>query len=436
MAAARKALAIPDDRVFTDVDTCIRVDQAGPDHPLPGDRGSRRLRRTGRAVRHRHSGGKTLRGDARRCRPHDCRRRQGRHPHGDQLAACLVSEPRHRQAAGRRGRHRPARSRCTTTTAIAARSITSPTRSRSTPEKVAAQKQGSWWYKKAFGGGSLLDYLGYGVTLGTWYLGGRAPSEVTAVVDQPAGLEVDEHSITICRYEDGLSKFETRWGTFTDPWTLQPQPKCGFVLVGTEGTISSYDYEKTIRLQTRARPEQHEVPVDELEAPRRRPVEYCSTARRPARRSPARSIRSLRGSASASSTPPSARRRRSALWALPRDRRCSGKDHRPGQLRAGRGESGGRGRAGAALSPARSPGIPAGHRPDRCRRHHLRPSRCLPPGRLSRRRHLQPDLGEGRRAARRVLPGCRRSRPIIAPCWRTRLSRSSTSPPIPARVSG
>ena len=34
------------------------------------------------------------------------------------------------------------------------------------------------------------------------------------------------------RYARGLSKFETRWGTLTDPWTQQPQPKCGFVLVG------------------------------------------------------------------------------------------------------------------------------------------------------------------------------------------------------------
>ena len=37
----------------------------------------------------------------------------------------------------------------------------------------------SWWYQKAAGGGSLLDYLGYGVTLGTWFHGGRAPIEVT-----------------------------------------------------------------------------------------------------------------------------------------------------------------------------------------------------------------------------------------------------------------
>jgi glucose-fructose oxidoreductase len=135
-------------------------------------------------------------------------------------------------------------------------------------------KAASWFYKRAAGGGSLLDYLGYGTTLGTWYHGGRAPIEVTAVVDETPGLEVDEHSITVARYERGLSKFETRWGTFTDPWTLQPQPKCGFVLVGTEGTISSYDFEPTVRVQTRAHPEGRAVPVDELVAPRRNPVEY------------------------------------------------------------------------------------------------------------------------------------------------------------------
>jgi glucose-fructose oxidoreductase len=135
-------------------------------------------------------------------------------------------------------------------------------------------KSESWFYQKAHGGGSLLDYLGYGTTLGTWFLNGRAPLEVTAVVDQPAGLEVDEHSVTVARYEQGLSKFETRWGTFTDPWTLQPQPKCGFVLVGTDGTIGSYDYEPTIRVQTRDHPEGRDLPVDTLLPPFQNPIQY------------------------------------------------------------------------------------------------------------------------------------------------------------------
>jgi len=143
------------------------------------------------------------------------------------------------------------------------------------PETVAREKPQSWFYKKSHGGGSLLDYLGYGTTLGTWYMNGRAPIEVTTIVDQPAGLEVDEHSLTIARYDTGLSKFETRWGTFTDPWVLQPQPKCGFVIVGSEGTVSSYDGEKTIRLQTRAHPEGEATPVDAIAPPEQNPIQYA-----------------------------------------------------------------------------------------------------------------------------------------------------------------
>lgn len=133
-----------------------------------------------------------------------------------------------------------------------------------TAEEVEAEKPASWFYQRAHGGGSQLDYLGYGTTLGTWYLGGRAPLEVTSVVDRPAGLEVDEHSITIARYDFGLSRFETRWGTFTDPWTDQPQPRCGFVIKGTDGTIASYDYQPVVHLQTREHPGGVDVPADPL----------------------------------------------------------------------------------------------------------------------------------------------------------------------------
>ncbi len=142
------------------------------------------------------------------------------------------------------------------------------------PEEVAAAKPHSWFYQAELGGGSLLDYLGYGTTLGTWYQGGRAPLEVMAMRHVPEGLEVDEHSITVARYGHGLSKFETRWGTFTDPWTHQPQPKCGFVIVGTDGTIANYDFEQTIRLQSRDCPQGKELDVDVLHEPFQNPIQY------------------------------------------------------------------------------------------------------------------------------------------------------------------
>ncbi len=141
-------------------------------------------------------------------------------------------------------------------------------------EPTAAEKSASWFYSKAQGGGALLDYMGYGATLGSWHLGGRSPLEVTCAWHQTEGLEVDEHAVAIIRYAFGLSKTETRWGTFTDPWTHQPQPKCGFVIKGTEGTISCYDYEPTIRIQTRSRPEAYEIPVEATTAPNRNPIEH------------------------------------------------------------------------------------------------------------------------------------------------------------------
>lgn len=143
-----------------------------------------------------------------------------------------------------------------------------------TPDEVARQKPGSWWYKAAAGGGSLLDYLGYGATLGTWFMDGRVPIDVTATTWGGAGLEVDEHSVTVLRYAVGLSVMQTRWGTLTDPWTEQPQPRCGFVLVGEDGSIASWDYDDHVTLQTRAHPAPVAVPVDALAAPHRAPVEH------------------------------------------------------------------------------------------------------------------------------------------------------------------
>jgi glucose-fructose oxidoreductase len=94
------------------------------------------------------------------------------------------------------------------------------------------------------------------------------------LVDETPGLEVDQHSVTVARYARGLSKFETRWGTFTDPWTHQPEPRCGFIIVGADGTIASWDYAPALRVQTRQRAEGFAVPVDPLSAPFRNPVEY------------------------------------------------------------------------------------------------------------------------------------------------------------------
>ena len=88
------------------------------------------------------------------------------------------------------------------------------------------------------------------------------------------GVTADEQSVTTARYGEWLSTFHTRWGTFSDPWEHQPQPKCGFILKGSEGTISNYDYEPTIRLQTARHPEGKIIAVDKQKKPLMNPVQY------------------------------------------------------------------------------------------------------------------------------------------------------------------
>lgn len=131
-------------------------------------------------------------------------------------------------------------------------------------QPTEADKAGSWWYSKAAGGGSLLDYLGYGTTLGTWFRGGEVPHAVTATTHVALGLEVDEQSIVVAAYRSGLSSFQTRWGTFTDPWNHLTQPRTGFVVLGTQGSLASYDYDPHVTLQDREHLDGLVVPADTL----------------------------------------------------------------------------------------------------------------------------------------------------------------------------
>lgn len=125
-----------------------------------------------------------------------------------------------------------------------------------------ATKQASWWYSPEFGGGSLLDYLGYGATIGTWFRDGELPTAVTAHTWGSDGLDVDEQSVVTAAYSTGLSTFQTKWGTFSNPWQHQPAPACGFVVVGTGGTITSRDFAPAVMVQTMEHPEAFAIPVD------------------------------------------------------------------------------------------------------------------------------------------------------------------------------
>ncbi|RQG94246.1 Gfo/Idh/MocA family protein [Natrarchaeobius chitinivorans] len=129
---------------------------------------------------------------------------------------------------------------------------------------AGAPPDGSWFYDPEAGGGSLLDYLGYGATFSTWFRGGELPSDVTAETYVPEEMTVDVQSSTVCRYESGLSTLQTSWRLLTNPWEIQPQPPKGYEIVGTAGAISTRDREVPIRVTTEDEPEGYAVEPDPL----------------------------------------------------------------------------------------------------------------------------------------------------------------------------
>lgn len=129
---------------------------------------------------------------------------------------------------------------------------------------AGAPPDGSWFYDPAAGGGSLLDYLGYGATFATWFRDGDLPEAVSATTYVPPELDVDVQSVSTCEYATGLSTFQTTWRMITNPWEIQPQPAKGYEVVGTAGSISTRERAAPVRVQTYDRPEGYTVDPEPL----------------------------------------------------------------------------------------------------------------------------------------------------------------------------
>jgi len=129
---------------------------------------------------------------------------------------------------------------------------------------AGAPPEGSWFYEDSEGGGSMLDYLGYGATFSTWFRGGDLPERVTAERFVPEGRDTDFQSATVCRYDEGLSTFQTTWRMLTNPWETEPQPMKGYEIIGTEGAVSTRERDVPIRVTTEERTEGFVVDADAL----------------------------------------------------------------------------------------------------------------------------------------------------------------------------
>lgn len=131
----------------------------------------------------------------------------------------------------------------------------------------------SWFYDGDAGGGSLLDFMGYGVVNTTWFRGGDLPESVVAEAYVPEGLDVDTRSTAVVTYDGRQSVYQTTWERHPE-LERDPEPRSGTVVVGTEGTISTRTTESGYRLQNEAHPEGTVVEPDPVDEPYGNAVQY------------------------------------------------------------------------------------------------------------------------------------------------------------------
>lgn len=106
------------------------------------------------------------------------------------------------------------------------------------------EKTHEWWYHRALGGGSPMDYLGYGCILSRWFLGKKAIAAFAEARNFTSEYsDVDDHSTLILRFEDTQALIEGTWSTFSAGGLPN-----GPIIYGTEGTLVVDRMNNTISL--------------------------------------------------------------------------------------------------------------------------------------------------------------------------------------------
>ena len=104
----------------------------------------------------------------------------------------------------------------------------------------------TWWYRRANGGGSLLDYACYGAALATWFFGKQA-EKVSGIRKNFSMQEFDieDYSAMILDFGDGVGLLEGSWTTYNCG-----EVPSGPVIHGTEGTIVCDRHSSLLKLYT------------------------------------------------------------------------------------------------------------------------------------------------------------------------------------------
>mgnify|MGYP000161837941 CR=1 FL=1 len=111
--------------------------------------------------------------------------------------------------------------------------------------KYSAQELSEmWWYQHERGGGSIMDYAGYGCLLPTWFLGGMA--------ERVSGMkknfllpfsDVEDYSTFTLDFGNSIGLIEGSWSTLNNG-----EIPTGPVIYGSEGTIVADRYSNQVKV--------------------------------------------------------------------------------------------------------------------------------------------------------------------------------------------
>ena len=127
------------------------------------------------------------------------------------------------------------------------------------PEEILAQ---TWWYHTERGGGSLMDYAGYGCVLSAWLVKEELPLRAAGFRKNfmMPFMDAEDYSACLLEYQNAVASVEGSWST-----GHSGAIPTGPLVYGTEGTIVADRYSSSVKVYRSkngkdAEPEVFEVP--------------------------------------------------------------------------------------------------------------------------------------------------------------------------------
>lgn len=110
-----------------------------------------------------------------------------------------------------------------------------------------------WWYDKKRGGGSIMDYAGYGTVLSSWFMNNELPIKVSGVKKNfflPFS-DVEDYSTFTIEYENAVSVIEGSWSTMNNG-----EIATGPIIYGSEGVIVADRFDPLVKVYKDLKPYQ------------------------------------------------------------------------------------------------------------------------------------------------------------------------------------